>query len=166
MDDYFSDISNDDPVDQATDFWAGLHPGVRSAVLLWLFLVAIAVINSLTGGTSVVFCYPVQLLIYAANGVLAGYFALGSGYHHSDLPRVGIIAGLVAWILPALFYLIFSLILGLVTLGIGFFGIATWILCGPIELAIQATCGVLGAWAYGRFAGEQGSDWQENEWYE
>ncbi|MBC8492790.1 MAG: hypothetical protein H8D43_03310 [Chloroflexi bacterium] len=161
MGDLYSEYSEKDVVDSALGFWGGLYPGIRSAVLLWLFLIGIAVLNSFTAGTSVVFCYPVQLFLYVANGSLAGYFALGSGYHTSDLPRVGAIGGFVAWILPTLFYLVFGFILGVVTLGIGFLGIAVWALCGPIDLAIQATCGALGAWLYGRFAGEQESDWYE-----
>jgi len=134
-------------------FWEGLHPGVRSAVLLWLFLIGIAILNSLTGGTSIVFCYAVQLLLYVINGALAGYFALNSGYDIPDLPQVGAIAGLVLWVLPALFYLVFDLILGLVTFGLGLLGLASWIVCGPIDLAIQAACGALGAWLYGQFIG-------------
>ncbi|MGC8838068.1 MAG: hypothetical protein ACP5UM_06590 [Anaerolineae bacterium] len=133
-------------------FWQGLHPGVRSAVLLWLILLGIAILNTVTGGSSIVFCYPVQVLLYLANGALAGYFALNAGYEVSDLPRIGAIAGFVLWILPALFYLVFGLILGIVTLGVGFLGVASWILCGPVELAVQAACGALGAWLYGRFA--------------
>jgi len=163
MDDpYASDGERDTPKSPA-GYWECLHPGVRSAVILWGFLIGIAVLNSFSAGASVVFSYPVQLILYVANGALAAYFALGQGYQLSDLPRVGIIAGLVAWILPALFYLIFGLILGVVTLGIGFLGVATWVLCGPVDLAIQATCGALGAWLYGRFAGEQRSEWDEYE---
>ena len=44
-------------------------------------------------------------------------------------------------------------VLGLVTFGIGFLGLAAWILCGPVDLAIQAICGALGAWLYGRLGG-------------
>ena len=159
MSDYFSDFSGDDTVGGAVGFWERLHPSIRSALILWSFLIGIAVINSLTGGTSVVFCYPVQLILYVANGALAGHFALGSDYHPSDLPRVGAIAGFVAWTLPALFYLVFDIILGLVTLGIGFLGIAVWVLCGPIDLVIQAICGAIGGWLYRRFAGAQESEW-------
>jgi len=160
MGDYFSDrdFYGDDRIGGAMGFWERLHPSIRSALILWAFLIGIAVINALTGGTSVVFCYPVQLLLYMANGALAGYFASGSGYRTADLPRIGAIAGFVAWILPALFYLVFGLILGLVTVGIGFLGVAAWLICGPVDLAIQATCGALGAWLYGRFSGASTGD--------
>jgi hypothetical protein len=157
MSDFDSDY-REDMVDNAVGFWERLHPGIRSAVILWAFLIGIAMLNSFTGGTSVVFCYPVQLLLYVGNGALAGYFALNSGYHTTDLPRIGAIAGLVAWVLPALFYLVFGFILGLVTLGIGFLGVATWMLCGPVDLAIQVTCGALGAWLYGHFTGAKAGD--------
>jgi len=159
MSDYFSDFSGDDMGGGAAGFWERLHPSIRSALILWAFLIGIAVINVLTGGTSVVFCYAVQLLLYAANGALAGHFALGSGYQSSDLPSVGAIAGFIAWILPALFYLVFDVILGLVTLGIGFLGLAVWVLCGPIDLVIQVICGAIGGWLYGRSTGAQESEW-------
>lgn len=135
-------------------FWQGLHPGVRSALIFWIILLAIALLNSLTGGTSLVFCYPVQVLLYVANGALAAHFAIGSGYHTSDLSKVGAIAGLVAWVMPAAYYLIFGLLLGLVSLGVGWLvGAIGWLLCGPIDLAIHALFAALGAWLYGRFAG-------------
>lgn len=161
MGDYFSDrgFYSDDRVGEAVGFWERLHPGIRSALILWTFPIGIAVINSLTGRTSVVFCYPVQLILYMANGALVGHFALGSGYHPSDLPGVGAIAGFVAWIVPTLFYLVFDIILGLVTLGIGFLGIAVWLLCGPIDLVIQAISGAIGGWLYGRFTAAQESHW-------
>jgi hypothetical protein len=146
---------------RGNDFWGGMNPGVRSAMILWVFLGAIAIFHGITGGISAALCYPVQLLLYAANGVMAGYFALNSGYRVADLPRVGAIAGLVAWILPALFFILFDVILGLVTLGVGFLGLATWLLCGPIDLAIQIIAGALGAWLMGRIRGEdvQIGDW-------
>lgn len=131
-------------------FWEGLHPGVRSALWFWLFLLGIAVLNTLTGGGSVVICYPLQLLLYVANGALAARLALAAGYAAVDLPRVGAIAGFVAWILPAVYYLVFDLLLGIFTLGIGLVGVATWVLCGPIELIVQTICGAIGAWLYGR----------------
>ena len=143
-----------DYYDKPRGFWEGLHPGVRSALIFWVILLAIALLNSFTGGTSLVFCYPVQVLLYAANGALAAYFALGSGRHTSDLPRVGAVAGLVAWVMPAIYYLIVGLLLGLVSLGVGWLvGAAGWLLCGPIDLAIHALFAALGAWLYGRFAG-------------
>lgn len=148
-----ADPYDENQIDSALGFWEGLHPGVRSAVIMWVVLIGIGLLNSVTGGTSIVFCYPVQLFLYAANGALGAYFALGSGYDPSDLPQVGAIAGLVGWILPALFYLVFGLILGLVTFGFGFVGVAAWLICGPVDLAIHATCGALGAWLYGRFGG-------------
>jgi len=159
MGDYFSDFSGDDAVGGAMGFWGGLHPGIRSAAIMWVLLMGIAVLHSFTAGASLALCYPVQVLLYVANGALASYFALGSGYHSSDLPRVGAIAGFVAWILPAAYYLVFGIFLGLVTLGIGFVGIAALVLCGPIDLAIHAACGAIGAWLYGRrYTGE-------TEWY-
>jgi len=130
--------------------WGNLHPALRSAVVFWAFLIAIALVNSFTGGTSIAFCYPVQLLLYIANGALAAHFALKAGYHPADLPRVGAIAGLLVWVLPAVYYLIAVLILGIATLGVGFLGLAGWLLCGPVDLVIQATSGAIGAWLYGK----------------
>lgn len=142
-----------DYFDKPKGFWDGLHPGVKSALIFWILLLAIALLNSFTGGTSLVFCYPVQVLLYAANGALAAYFALGSGRQTSDLPKIGAIAGLVAWVMPAVYYLIFGLLLGVVTLGVGWLvGAAGWLLCGPIDLSIHALFAALGAWLYGRFA--------------
>ncbi len=137
----------------STSFWGRLHPGIRSAVILWVFLLVVALVNSLTGGASVVFCYPVQLLLYVGNGALAGFFAVGSGYRVEELAQVGAVAGLVAWLLPTLYYVVFGLILGLVTLGAGLFGVAAWLLCGPVDLAVQAVCGAFGGWLYGRLSG-------------
>lgn len=138
---------------QSESFWGRLHPGIRSAVILWVFLLVVALVNSLTGGASIVFCYPVQLLLYVGNGALAGFFAVESGYRVEELARAGAVAGLVAWLLPTLYYVVFGLILGLVTLGAGLFGVATWLVCGPVDLVVQAICGAFGAWLYGRLSG-------------
>lgn len=130
--------------------WEGLHPGVRSAMIMWILLIGVALLNTLTGNTSLLLCYPVQLLLYAGNGYMAGRFALASNYHSSELPNVGAIAGFVAWILPALFYIIFGMILGVVTLGIGFLGVALWCVFAPFDLAIHAALAAVGAWFAGR----------------
>lgn len=148
---------DEDLIERATGFWGRVHPGIRSGVLLWALFVAIALMHSLTGGSSAAICYPIQILLYIGNGVLAAYMALGSGFDQTDLPRVGAVAGMVAWVLPAFFYLVFVVILGMATLGIGFVGIATWVLCGPVDLAIQIGCGSLGAWGYGNFTGGTGA---------
>lgn len=135
--------------------WASQHPGVRSALIMWGFLLVIAMINTFTGTTSLLFCYPIQLILYVANGYLAGYFALDSGRHPTEFARIGAIAGFVAWILPMAFYLIAGLGLGFVTLGVGtIVGLGVWFLCGPIDLAIHASCAAFGAWFYGRNKGE------------
>lgn len=126
------------------------HPSLRAAVIMWAFLLGISILNSFTLGISFFLCYPVQLVLYLINGYLAGHFALNEGYRKSELPRVGALAGLLAWILPTLYYFIFSVVLGLVTVGIGFFGMAAWILWGPIDFAVYATCGVIGAMIAGR----------------
>lgn len=140
-----------DPRDaQSLGFWHKLHPGVRSATLMWMLLLAVALINSFTGGVSILFLYPLQILLYGANGYLAGHLAKESGYPSSDLTRVGAIAGVVAWVLPALYYIVFGLILGIVTLGIGFIGLFAACLFGPVDLAIHAGCGAFGGWIYGR----------------
>lgn len=134
--------------------WNGLPPSARAALIMWVFLLAIATINSFTGTTSLIFCYPIQLLLYVGNGYMAGRFALDSGYSSSDLPRVGATAGLIAWIAPTLFYFVFGALLGIVTIGAGFIvGAAICIVCGPIDLAIHATCAAFGGW----FAGRGGS---------
>lgn len=153
MNNPYGKYSGADVTDPALGFWSRFHPGVRSAIIVGLILTAIAVLNSFTGGTSIIFLYPVQILVYIANGVLAAYLAIRSGYQRADLPKVGAIAGAVGWVLPALFYLIFGLILGIATFGVGFLAVAVWVLCGPIDLAIHAFCGMLGGWLYGRFSG-------------
>jgi len=128
----------------------GLHPGIKSALIVTGVVLTISVINAFTGGTSIIFCYPIQLVIYAGNGALAAYFAQNVGYTPESLPRVGALAGTIAWILPAVFYIVGSLVLGMFTFGLGFLGIAMWLLCGPIDLAIHILCAMAGAWLYGR----------------
>lgn len=103
-------------------FLRGLHPGIRAAVIFSLVLLGINLIHTFTGGATTI-CYPVQLLFYIANGALAGYLASGSGYDAADFPRVGAIAGLVAWIMPAIYLLIIVTILDLATPGVKFLGI-------------------------------------------
>lgn len=139
-------------------FGSGLHPGIRSALIVWGIILLISLINAFTAGTSVIFCYPVQLLVYVGNGALGAHFALGSGYDTPSLPQVGAVAGAVAWVLPAAFYFIGSLILGIFTLGIGFFGMAVWLLCGPVDLAIHVMFAMFGAWLYGRYSGGSSSN--------
>lgn len=153
MSDYLDDYDLDGAGSGFSGVWGNLYPGLRSSLIVWIVLLGLAIFNSLTGGSSAVVCYPVQILIYTANGALAGYFALGSGYSTTDLPRTGAIAGAIGWILPALFYFLVVFLLGVATLGIGFLGLAVWLLCGPIDLAVQASCGAVGAYVYGHFAG-------------
>lgn len=130
---------------------SGLHPSLRAAVVIWIGIGAILLINVFTGGTSLLFCLPFQWLLYAGNGALAGSFALSSGYNNSDLPRIGALAGLFGWILPAVFYVVLS-ILGIPAFGIGLLGIAAWIVCAPLDLAVHAVLGAVGAVIYGNFA--------------
>lgn len=131
-------------------FWERLHPSVRAASLMWVVLLAVALINSFTGGSSILFCYPVQILLYVANGYLAGHFAQKSGYPISELTRVGSIAGLIGWVMPAIYYIVFGLLLGVITLGIGFVTLVGACLFGPVDLAVHAGSGALGGWLYGR----------------
>ena len=100
----------DDERNRDAGWWQGLHPSVRSALIFCTLLLGVALLNAFTG-VSIIICYPVQLLLYVGNGALAGSFALGAGYSATDLPRVGAIAGFAAWILPAIFYLVFGLLL-------------------------------------------------------
>lgn len=139
-------------VKSAKGSWNRLHPGIRSALALGVVLLGLNILQTLSAGTSLIVCLPIQVMLFGVNGGLAAYFALQSGYHTSDLPRVGVVAGFFGWILPSIFYLIFGVILGLVTFGIGFLGIAAWILCFPISLMTQIILGAGGAWLYGRFA--------------
>ena len=137
----------------AGSVWGRLPPGVRSGLIVGVFLVVSGLISSLTGGASSVFCLPVLFLFYLANGALAAYFAGGMGCVASDLPKHGAIAGLVAWGVSGLYYLVVAPLVGIATLGLGFLDLARWVVCGPIDLAVQAAAGALGAWLYGRFAG-------------
>lgn len=148
--DEWDDLARDPQ--EITSYGAGLHPGIKSALIVSGIVLVISVINALTAGTSVIFCYPVQLIIYGCNGWLGAYFALNSGYSKESLLRVGATAGAVAWILPAAFYVIGSLVLGLFTFGIGFLGTAMLLLCGPVDLAIHVLCAMFGAWLHGRNA--------------
>jgi len=134
-------------------FWSGLHPSLRSAAIVWIFLLAFALVNSFTAGSSLVICYPLQLLLYFGNGALAARFALDSGYAVSDLPRLGAFAALLGWIAPALFYFVAGVLLGIVTLGAALVGMVFCVACGPIDLALHAACGALGAYVYGRVSG-------------
>ena len=131
-------------------FGGNLHPGIKSALIVSTIILAISIVNVLTGGSSIILCYPIQLLIYAGNGALGAYFALNSGYPTQAIPRVGAVAGAVAWILPAAFYILGSLVLGVFTFGVGFLGVALWLLCGPVDLAIHVLCAMTGAWLYSR----------------
>lgn len=140
----------------ALGFWDGLHPGVRSGLIFTVFYVIVALINAFSAGTSIVFCYPVQLVLYVVNGALAGYFASSSEEHSGELAQVGAIAGLSAWVLPAIAYFILGLFFGFATFGIGLISLLGCLICGPVDLAIQALLGALGAWAYGHFGGARG----------
>lgn len=127
--------------------WSSLHPAVRSAMLMWAFLLVIALLNSFTAGTSLLFSYPIQLMLYVGNGYLAGRFALNDGRHSSELVRIGAVAGFIAWILPPVYYIV----LGLMPSGLGnLMGLGALFLCGSIDLAIHATCSAFGAWFVGR----------------
>jgi hypothetical protein len=128
-----------------------LPPSLRAAMLMWTFVGIIAIINTFTAGTSLIFFFPVQLLLYAITGALAARFALNEGYPRDRVPTVGAQAGFFAWILPALVYLLLSLF-G-ISIGVGLLGIAAWIVCGPIDLAVQVVMGAIGASLYNRQTG-------------
>lgn len=146
-------FDHDDFDNVPTGFFGSIPPGVRAGLITGVFLVGAGLISSFTGGTAAVFCFPVLLLIYAGNGALAGYFAGHSGADAADFSKTGAIAGLVAWGFSALYYLVIAPIVGLATIGLGFLDVARWVLCGPIDLAVQVALGALGSWAYGRFSG-------------
>lgn len=150
MDDW--QASGEEITERAQSFWEGLHPGVRSGLIFTVFYVVVALINAFSAGVSIVVCYPVQLLLYVANGGLAGYFASSSETYRDELAQVGAVAGLAAWVLPAIAYFILGIFFGFATLGVGFFSLIGCIVCGPVDLAIQALLGALGAWGYGRFS--------------
>lgn len=133
-------------------FWKNLPPGLKSAALLWIVSLGFGVLHGVTAGISLLLCYPVKVLFYVVNGVLAGYFAINQGHDPGDLARIGAMAGFYLWILPALVYLVFGFLLGISTFGLGFIGVATWLICGPVELAVQMGAGAFGGWFYGRVA--------------
>jgi hypothetical protein len=139
----------------AKGLWRKLHPGIRSSLILGAFWLGLTLLQSFSAGFSLLLCFPIHWMLYIANGVLASRLATTSGYQSADMPKVGAIAGLVGWILPALFYLIFHVILGIVTFGVGFFGIATWIIFGPLDLAFQISLAALGAVLFRRYRDAQ-----------
>lgn len=154
LDEYYDDL----PGPRRGRGWHGLPPSLRSALIMWLFLFGIALFNSFTGHTSIIFCYPIQWLLYIANGYVAGRFALDDGASKSELARVGALAGFFAWIMPAVYYVVFSALFGLVTLGVGLVGMVFLLICGPIDLVLHAVFGIFGAWLAGRNHQEP-SDW-------
>ena len=136
-----------------TGFLSNLPAGVRAGLITGLVLIIAGVISSLTAGAAGVLCFPVLLLFYVGNGALAGHFAGGG----DDAPKAGALAGLIAWGMSALYYLVVAPLIGLATVGLGFLDIARWVLCGPIDLAVQVLLGALGGWAYSRMRGGSGS---------
>ncbi len=136
----------------------GLPASLRAAAILWAVMLGLAIINTFTAGASIIFTYPGQLLLYLFNGGLAAYFALNEGTRQDDLPRLGAIAGFWLWVLPALFYIVGSLLLGLFTFGVGWLGVLGFVLCGPVDLAVEALLGMTGAWLYGKYIGDSDSE--------
>lgn len=130
--------------------FGGLPPSLRAAMIMWTFVGMVAFINTFTAGTALLLTFPLQLILYMITGALAANFALNDGYEQSGLPTVGAQAGFFNWILPAVIYLVLSLV-G-ISVGIGLFGIAAWILCGPIDLGVHVVMGAFGAWFYKNFA--------------
>lgn len=144
---------SDTPSGGPGGFWNNLPPSVRAGLIVAVFLSVIWLINTITVGSSLVFCLPIELALYVANGALAAHFALDSGYATADLPRIGAFAALIGWGGQAITILILGLILGFVTLGGALVGFVGCLACGPIFLAVHAAFGALGAYIYGRYRG-------------
>jgi hypothetical protein len=132
-----------------------LPPVLRAAVLVWLGIVLLQILNVFTVGVSLLVFYPLQGLLYVAGGVLAAHFAYEDVYQRdiagSDILREGAGAGLVLSVLSWIAYAVLIFVLGVLTLGAGWLGYLSFVLCLPGDLAVGALLGALGAWLFQRF---------------
>jgi hypothetical protein len=137
---------------------SGMHPGFLAGLIVGALLTVLGLVSSITGGAVAVICLPLMLLIYAGAGVLAGYLSVRSGRGADNLSKMGAIAGLVSWGISAVYYLLIAPLVGFATLGLGLVDVARWLICGPVQVAVQVALGALGAWAFGRFSGARPTD--------
>lgn len=148
------------PDESRRGFWDNLHPSIKAAVIVWLGVLVLQIVNVVTVGLSLVVSYPVQLLIYVGNGALAAYFADEGSYAQSDLVRTGAVAGAGLIVLTWIVYVVRIFILGVATLGVGRTGLLSCVICGPADVVVSVLCGILGAWLVKQFwaHGEPGFD--------
>lgn len=139
------------PRQPSESFWDRLHPSIKSAALIWLGVLVLQIINVVTVGVSLVIAYPLQLLIYVGNGALAAYIADGDEYPEDEFVRIGAGAGVALSALTWVVYVVLIFVLGVATLGVGWTGLLSCIICGPIDLLVAVLCSALGAWIFQQF---------------
>jgi len=127
----------------------------RAALFAWVGIVVLQIVNVLTVGVSLVIFYPLQALLYIASGALAAHFAYEDVYQRdipgSDIVREGAGSGLILSVLSWITYAVLIFALGLFTLGAGWLGYISFLVCVPGDLAVGALLGALGAWLFHRF---------------
>lgn len=128
-----------------------IHPSLKSALIVFIPLTLIQVLNAFVFNINFIYIYPAILVLYLLSGILAGKFFADSLHHtkpknlRDSFVKHGAIAGLTLGIISLIFTIIFILLLDLTSMGIYWFGTVTVAICAPIDAIVAMFIGALGA---------------------
>ena len=139
---------------QKQNWWFNLEPGIRSALIISIFVVIVQLINAFTLGFSFLAMAPVLGFLYLVNGILAAKYYYDDRFHRvrrgrsTQAVRQGSIAGFAQSIISWVIYGVIGFLLGLVTFGVGWVGFVGCLVCGPADMIIGVLLSSLGAWLF------------------
>ena len=128
-----------------------IHPSLKSALIIFIPLTLIQILNAFVFNIKFIYLYPAILVLYLISGILAGKFFSDSLHHtkpknlRDSFVKHGAIAGLTLGIISLIFTIIFILLMDLTSMGIYWFGTATVAICAPIDAIVAMFIGALGA---------------------
>lgn len=131
-----------------------MHPSLKAALIIFIPLALLPILNAFVFKTYAIYLYPVQLILYLFSGILAAKFFADSLHHtkpknlRDSFIKHGAIAGLTLGIISLIFTIIFSIVLKLTSYGISWFGNLTLVICVPADVIIAMFIGALGAKIY------------------
>ena len=140
---------------QKQNWWFNLEPGIRSALIMSLFVALAQLINAFTFGASFLFMSPILGVMYIINGILAAKYYYDDRFHRvrrgrsTQAVRQGTLAGFVQSIISWVLYGILGFLLGLVTFGTAWgVGLVGCLVCGPADMLVGIGLSSFGAWLF------------------
>jgi len=140
---------------QKQNWWFNIAPGIRSALIISIFVVVAQLINAFTFGASFLIMSPIMGILYIINGILAAKYYFNDRFNRvrrgrgTDAVKQGTLAGFSQSIISWVIYGLLGFILGLVTFGAGWgVGVAGCLICGPADMLVGIGLSSFGAWLF------------------